>query len=106
MEKLASYLDNNKLRITRSQFLLVSSDDFKLLTRKSVFPYGYVDNFHWLNETRLLSYKLFYNSLTGEITSESDYCHVVDVWERFGINNLGEYSDLYLKTDVLLLADI
>ncbi|XP_024868174.1 uncharacterized protein LOC112452288, partial [Temnothorax curvispinosus] len=46
------------------------------------------------------------NSLTGETVSESDYAHAVNVWQRFSVRTLGEYSDLYLKTDVLLLADV
>ncbi|XP_019700896.2 uncharacterized protein LOC109504655 [Harpegnathos saltator] len=46
------------------------------------------------------------SSLTGDTVSESDYAHAANIWQRFAIQTLGEYSDLYLKIDVLLLADI
>jgi len=54
----------------------------------------------------LPSRESFYSSLTDDTVSESDYAHVANVWQRFSIRTLGEYSDLYLQTDVLLLADI
>ncbi|XP_026831409.1 uncharacterized protein LOC113563669 [Ooceraea biroi] len=59
-----------------------------------------------LEDTRLPPRESFYSSLTGNTVSESDYAHAVNVWQRFAIRTLGEYSDLYLKTDVLLLADV
>ncbi|XP_018395378.1 PREDICTED: uncharacterized protein LOC108773902, partial [Cyphomyrmex costatus] len=59
-----------------------------------------------LNESSLPPRKLFYSSLTEGTVSESDYAHTVNLWQRFFIQTLGEYSDLYLKTDVLLLADV
>ncbi|KYN11062.1 hypothetical protein ALC57_16794 [Trachymyrmex cornetzi] len=106
LDKLASYLDKDKLKITRSEFFNLSMKDFDLLTRKGVFPYEYIDCIEKLEETELPLRESFYSSLTGDTISESDYAHAINVWQRFSIRTLGEYSDLYLKTDVLLLADI
>ncbi|KYN30140.1 hypothetical protein ALC57_00402 [Trachymyrmex cornetzi] len=106
LDKLASYLDKDKLKIVRSEFSTLSDEKLVLLTRKGVFPYEYIDCVEKLQDTRLPSRKLFFSSLTGDTVSKSDYAHAVNVWQRFSIRTLGEYSDLYLKTDVLLLADI
>ncbi|XP_024867175.1 uncharacterized protein LOC112451646 [Temnothorax curvispinosus] len=107
IETLASYLNKDKLRITRSEYADLSAEDLDLLTRKGVFPYEYVDSADKLRETELPPHEAFYNSLTDETASESDYEHATKVWRRFCVRDLGEYSDLYLKTDdVLLLADI
>ncbi|KYN28549.1 hypothetical protein ALC57_02028 [Trachymyrmex cornetzi] len=106
IDKLASYLDKDKLKIIRSEFSTLSDKKLELLTRKDVFPYEYVDCVEKLQDTRLPPRESFYSSLTCDIVSENDYAHAVNVWQRFSIRTLGEYSDLYLKTDVLLLADI
>ncbi|XP_071644513.1 uncharacterized protein [Temnothorax longispinosus] len=106
IETLASYLNKDKLRITRSEYADLSAEDLDLLTRKGVFPYEYVDGADKLRDTELPPREAFYSSLTDETASESDYEHATRVWRRFRVRDLGEYSDLYLKTDVLLLADI
>ena len=38
--------------------------------------------------------------------SDQDYDHACVVWRDFGIRNLREYHDLYLHTEVILLANI
>ncbi|XP_020297388.1 uncharacterized protein LOC109861944 [Pseudomyrmex gracilis] len=106
LDKLASFLHKDKLKIVQSEFRNLSVENFELLTRKWVFPYEYIDCVDKLQEQRLPPRKSFYSSLTGETISESEYAHFVNIWQRFSISTLTEYSDLYLKIDVLLLADI
>ena len=40
------------------------------------------------------------------LISEEDYEHAQRVWKEFGIHKLGDYHDLYLRTDVVLLANV
>ena len=48
----------------------------------------------------------FYSEIEREGISDSDYEHATNVFQIFGLKNLGEYHDLYLKTDVILLCDV
>ncbi|CAB0034477.1 unnamed protein product [Trichogramma brassicae] len=57
-------------------------------------------------QTALPPPEQFYSSLTDSDISNKDYEHAREVWGSFEISNLGEYSDLYLKTDVLLLVEV
>ena len=52
LDKLASYLNKDKLKIVRSEFCKLSAEDFDLLTRKGVFPYEYIDCVEKLQDTR------------------------------------------------------
>ena len=57
-------------------------------------------------EKRLPKREDFYSLLTDEDISDEEYRHAQKVWDTFGIENMGQYHDLYLKSDVLLLADV
>lgn len=77
-----------------------------LLLRKGVYPYAFATSIEALeNCTELPSKEEFFNDLTQEHISDSDYEHAQKVWKEFGIKNMMEYTTLYVKTDVLLLAE-
>ena len=65
-----------------------------------------MDNFERFNELELTPIEEFYSRLNYSNVSAQDYEHAQKVWKHFNIKNMGAYHDLYLKTDVILLADI
>ena len=79
---------------------------YDLLTRKGVYPYEYINSWNRFEETQLPPINVFYSNLNMSLISEDDYQHAQKVWEEFGIRNLGDYHDLYLRTDVVLLANV
>ena len=78
---------------------------FILLLRKGVYPYEYMDNWERFDETSLPNKESFYSNLNMENIEDIDYRHGNNVFKRFKQKNLGEYHDLYVKSDTLLLAD-
>ena len=58
------------------------------------------------NEEVLPCREAFFNDLTASHVSDDDYEHARKVYNHFKCKNMGEYSDLYLATDVLLLTHI
>ena len=79
---------------------------FILLLRKGVYPYEYMDDWRKFNEKTLPEKEEFCSNLNMEDTTDADYMHAKRVCKDFEIKNLGEYHDLYLKSDTLLLADV
>ena len=79
---------------------------FILLLRKGVYPYEYMDSWERFNEASLPSKKEFYRNLNMEDIGEIDYRHGNNVFKSFKLENLGDYHDLYVKSDTLLLADV
>lgn len=104
IEKLAKNLKPDQFRET-SKFY-PEQTKFNLVIKKGMFPYSYIDSFQKLNDSKLPTRDKFYDSLNNFDITDSDYKHALTVWNAFDCKTLGQYSDIYLKTDVLLLADI
>ena len=73
---------------------------------KGVYPYEYMDRWSRFNETKNPPFGKYYSRLNLSDISKEDYVHSQKVWNMFKIKDLGEYHDLYVKTDTLLLAEV
>ena len=79
---------------------------FDLLLWKGVYSYEYIDSWERFNETSLPDKESFYSELNKEDITDEEYAHAQKVWKVFKIKNLGEYHDLYVQSDTLLLSDV
>ena len=104
LEKLAGNLSEEGFIYTKEYF--AEERYFQLMKEKGVYPYNYMDSFCKFNDTQLPGREDFYSLLTNENISEDDYSHAQKVWNTSQIKNLGEYHDLYQKSNILLLADV
>lgn len=105
---LSTLVDN--LRNSGNDFKHPSSEFKKteLLTRKDVYPHDYMDDFEKFREKVLPPFETFHSKLNKTNISQRDYEHAKKVWCEYKreCKTLVNYHDLYLKTDVLLLADV
>ena len=83
-----------------------TSKQYELLVKKGIYPYEYKSSWDKSKETKLPPKEAFYSKLNMVGVSSENYEHERSVWKEFKIKNLGEYQDLYLKTDVILLANV
>ncbi|XP_068720593.1 uncharacterized protein [Montipora capricornis] len=79
--------------------------ELDLMSQKGVYPYDFMDSFDKFNE-KLPPKEEFYSILNDEHITDDLYKHAQNVWNTFNLKNMGEYHDLYLKSDILLLADV
>ena len=88
------------------EFCNEDNNKFILLLRKGVYPYEYMDNWETFDETSLPDKKAFYSSLNMENITDGDHRHTKRVFKNLNNKNLGDYHDLYVQSNTLLLADV
>ena len=108
MSSSLDYLVNNLARGGHEfwGFENYNSNQRELLIWKGIYSYEYMDSWDKFNKTSLPNIDKFYSNLNMSGVSDVDYEHARRVWKEFGIRNMGEYHDLYLRTDVVLLANV
>ena len=89
LDSLAKHLSDNDFGCLSEEF----SDELLRLVKKFF-------------ENKLPDRSKFASSLKDKCISEKDDLKAVDVYNVFKMNTMGDYHDLYLETDVLLLADV
>jgi len=104
LDTLSSNIPSEGFSILKSEFKGLSDEKLNLIKTKGVYPYEYMNDKSRFLEKSLPSQKEFYSSLKREGVSDEEYAHAQKVWKEFAIKDLGDYTDLYLKTDVMLLA--
>ena len=101
-------LDEKLKKRFKNAFKFSNNDieKFILLLKKGIYRYEYMDDWEKFNETTSPEKEQFYSNLNMEDIPDEDYMHGKRVSKNFEIKYLGEDHDLYLKSDILLLADV
>ena len=103
LDSLVKNLPDDAFKYTSEVF---QDEQLKLMKQKGIYPYDFMDSFKKFNHKKLPTKKKFYSILYDEHISNEDYTHAKNIWNTFNLKNMGEYHNLYLKSDVLLLADV
>ena len=115
LEKLVGNLEKPSFKHTGKYF---RDEELDLMLRKGVYPYEYMTGVERLREkslppkeefASLLGSGVISNSkamITPSHISDEDYEHAQKLFEAFGCENLADYTGLYCKWNVLLLADV
>ena len=103
LDNLVKNLPDEALKYTYNRF---KQEQFNLMKQKGIYPYDHMDSLEKFKQTELLTKEQFYSILNNEHITDEDYQHAQNVWNTFKLQSMGEYHDLYLKSDVLLLTDV
>ena len=103
LDNLVKNLPDEAFKYTKHEF---KKEQFNLMKQKGIYPYDHMDCFDRFNESQLPKKQDFYSILNNEHISDEQYKHAQNVWDTFNLKTMGDYHDLYLKSDILLLADV
>ena len=104
------FVDSVNFLLSSLDKLVKASDEFpfmhRIVAEKRDLPLRVLDSFERFGVIKLPEKDKVYTSLSGKGITDEEYEHMQEVWDTFGFQTLGDYHDLYVATDVLLLADV
>ena len=103
LDYLTGTIDDNDRISLKQEF---GEENYKLLTKKGIYPYDYFDEKQKYKELELPKKEKLFNKLNNRNISNEDYKHALKVFKTFECKDLLEYSILYLKTDICHLSDV
>ena len=103
LSNLVNNLPIEAFKYTGEEF---QGEQLSLMKKKGIYPYDYMDSFKKFEDNRLPKKEDFFSLMNDEHITDEEYQHAQNVWKKFGLSSMGEYHDLYLKSDILLLADV
>eukprot|EP00760_Papus_ankaliazontas_P009483 PhM_4_TR14086/c5_g1_i4/m.107049 len=102
LDKLSTNLKLEDMKYSTAYW----TENIDILRKKGVYPYEYIKDFDIFETTELPEINKFYSQLSLKGISDNEYEHAQNVWRQLKCNTFGDYHDIYLKTDVLLLTDV
>ena len=103
LSNLVNNLPAEEFKYTGQVF---QGEQLSLMKKKGVYPYDYMNSFKKFEDSRLPKKEDFFSVMNNEHITDKEYQHAQNVWNEFGLSSMGEYHDLYLKSDILLLTDV
>ena len=103
LDKLVNNIPKDDLIYTSQVF---KGKQLDLMSKTGVYPYDFMDSFEKFDQTELPAKEHFYSILNDQDITNDEYDHAEKVWKAFKIKTMGEYHDLHLGSDVLLLTNV
>ena len=101
--KLAANLPAEAFKDTSSAS---QNEKLQLMKKKVDYPYDFMDGVEKFDDQQLPSKDDIYSQLNSEHISNEQYQHAQKIWSTFELKNMGQYHDLYLESDILLLSNV
>ena len=74
--------------------------------QKGILPYEHMTDRNVFKETSLPPKEAFYSKLKMEGITDEEYEHAQQMWNWYGCQTMEDYTSLYVKLDIVLLADV